>query len=84
MTMSALTPGPELDFCIPSSSEDCTSTDGGATLRRALYDQTSGIFTCPDGTEAKIDLRGCPALNELLDGASCHTTGSCSAAQPPP
>ena len=88
-------------FCLPSDAScglqyaDGSADELWATPRGgALYDVSTGIFTCPDGTQVDLgaNLGGCEVLNDLLSvapfsnalGAACSAFSGpfCSPPQP--
>lgn len=71
---------PDGSYCTSA----CSPSDGGSVIGGAIYDSTSGIFTCPDGTQVMVgpDFSACPVLNELLNPNTslCDHEGVCTGA----
>lgn len=55
--------------CSIAHSVDDAGLYSYSAVGGGLYDESSGIFTCPDGTQVNLgsDFGGCPALSALLN-----------------
>jgi hypothetical protein len=72
-----------VQYCPPDDSSCGPVQDGGMnepTPTGGRYDQQTGIFTCPDGTQVDVGpkLGDCAVLNELLAAGSdlCDNVGT--------
>jgi hypothetical protein len=65
-----------VQFCGPNDHCSDVSVDGSVgntPVGGQVYDTSTGMFTCSDGTQVNIgpNLGNCVALNELLDPTNC-------------